>query len=155
MKLAEALMSRADLNRRYAQLRERLHTVARIQEGESPAEKPGPLLAELDRVLDKLETLIRQINLTNSVSVLGDGLTLTAALAKRDVLSQRRNAYASLAKAASVRQDRYSRSEVKFVATVAVSDLRKRADQLSRDYRILDAQIQEANWKLELREQEG
>ena len=51
MKLAEALQERADLNRRIEQLRARLENNALVQEGESPAEDPSELLAELDRCL--------------------------------------------------------------------------------------------------------
>jgi len=74
------------------------------------------------------------------------------ALAERDILSLRRTAYADLAQAASVRQDRYSKSEVKFISTVDVAALQKKADDLAKQYRELDARIQEANWQVELLE---
>ena len=48
MKLAEALQERADLNRRIQQLQQRLTNNALVQEGETPAEDPAELLAELD-----------------------------------------------------------------------------------------------------------
>ena len=48
MKLAEALSLRADLQRRIAALRERLRKNARVQEGDTPAEDPLELLAELN-----------------------------------------------------------------------------------------------------------
>ena len=49
MKLAEALTLRGDLQKRAAQLQTRLHNNAKVQEGESPAEDPRQLLAELER----------------------------------------------------------------------------------------------------------
>lgn len=62
---------------------------------------------------------------------------------KRDFLT-------SVADAASTRQDRYSKSEVKFLATVSVGDIQRQIDQLSKHYRELDTAIQELNWKTEL-----
>jgi hypothetical protein len=64
----------------------------------------------------------------------------------------RRAAYAELAQAASVTQSRYTRTEVRYVSTVSVAELQKRADQLAREYRELDARIQELNWNTELLE---
>ena len=55
MKLAEALQERADLNRRIAQLNNRLSCNATVQEGEQPAENPSELLKELDSCIDRLE----------------------------------------------------------------------------------------------------
>ena len=57
---------------------------------------------------------------------------------------------ASLADAASTRQDRYSKSEVKFVATVSVAALQKEVDSLSKLYRETDTRLQELNWNTEL-----
>ena len=54
MKLAEALILRADCQKRFEQLKSRLLTNARIQEGDQPAEKPQDLLAEIERVADEL-----------------------------------------------------------------------------------------------------
>ena len=48
MKLAEALILRADLQKRLEQLRQRLILNAQVQEGEQPAEDPESLLRELD-----------------------------------------------------------------------------------------------------------
>lgn len=48
MKLAEALILRADTQKRIAQLKERLLLNAKVQAGDQPAEKPESLLAERD-----------------------------------------------------------------------------------------------------------
>lgn len=152
MKLAEALILRADQQKRIEQLKQRLLRNAKVQEGDEPAENPQPLLEELDRVSEELERLIQRINHTNSAAELEPGLTLTDALATRDVLRLKHGIYRNLAQAATVTQDRYSRSEVKFKSTVQVSDIQKRADQLAKEYRELDAKIQQANWQTELSE---
>ena len=125
---------------------------AKVQEGEAPPEAPADLLAEVERTAGELEALIRRINRTNAQTPLDDGRTLTDALAARDVLGVRRAIYADLATAATVTQDRYSKSEVKFKSTVSVAETQQRADRLAREFRELDARIQEANWRTELAE---
>src|SRR5689334_21344145 len=150
MKLAEALIRRADCQKRFEQLKARLIVNAKVQEGDVPAETPAELFAELERVANELLQFIKRINKTNSVTVFSAGETLSDVLAARDVLALQRAAYAEMAQAASITQGRYTRSEVKYVATVNVADLQKRADELAKNYRELDARIQELNWQTEL-----
>ena len=68
------------------------------------------------------------------------------ALAERDVLKIRYNAYRELATAASTSQGRTTRSEVKFISTVSVAATQRKADDLAKQYRELDTRIQEADW---------
>lgn len=150
MKLAEALILRADCKKRLEQLKARVVRNARVQEGDAPAEEPQGLLAEVERVARELTDLVKRINRTNSATILGDGLSLSDALAERDALGLRQRLYSDLAQAASLSQDRFSRSEVKYVSVVNVADAQQRADELAREYRTLDARIQELNWKVEL-----
>ena len=150
MKLAEALLLRADCQKRMEQLKSRLIGSAKLQEGDVPPENPQKLLVEVEAVADQLMDLIRRINRTNSTTTFVEGSSLADALAERDVLLLRRNIYNDLATFASVRQDRITRSEVKYISAVDVADTRKRADELAKNYRELDARIQELNWKTEL-----
>jgi hypothetical protein len=150
MKLAEALIRRADSQKRFEQVKSRLVNNAKVQEGDAPAETPAELIAELGRVANELLELIKRINKTNSVTAFSDRETLSDALAQRDVLKLQRAAYAELAQAGSITQGRYMRSEVKFVATVNVAEIQKRSDELAKNYRELDARIQELNWQTEL-----
>lgn len=150
MKLAEALILRADTKTRIEQLRQRLANNAKVQEGDKPAEKPADLLKEMEQTAAEYEKLIRQINKTNSETEFSKGKTLTDALAERDVLSLRRGVYAGLVNAATVSQQMYSRSEIKFVSTIEVGKTQKTVDKLSKEYRELDAKIQEFNWKTDL-----
>ena len=46
--------------------------------------------------------------------------------------------------------NRYSQSEVKLVSTVDVAALQRQVDSVSREHRLLDAQIQQLNWQVEL-----
>lgn len=152
MKLAEALILRADCQKRFQQLHARVLRIAKVQEGDEPAENPTELIVELEGVSGELAALIKRINKTNVTTVFREEQTLADALAERDVLSLRRNVYSGLAQAASVTQERYSRSEVKFKSTVNVPEIQKRADDLAKSYRELDSKIQELNWKVELSE---
>ncbi|MFG1654803.1 DIP1984 family protein [Micromonospora sp. NPDC049275] len=154
MRLGEALTERAEAVRRVEQLRARITGSARYQEGEVPPEDAAELLAELDRVLDDLETLIRRINRTNAAVPVGDLGTLTDALARRDVLRLRHSAITAAADAAAGggrgHAARQLRSELKMLAALPVAELRGRADELARDLRELDVQIQRTNWEAEL-----
>ena len=145
MKIAEALALRADLQKRLEQLKQRLVKNARIQEGDAPEEDPVELQSELERSARELTLLIQRINRTNAASQFGAG-TLADALAERDVLKLRYNAYRELANAASTSQARLTRSEVKFISTVSVASIQRKADDLAKEYRELDTRIQEADW---------
>jgi hypothetical protein len=123
---------------------------ARVQEGDESAEDTSALLAEVERAFARLLELVSKINQTNARTAFGAAQTISDAIAERDITGKKRDLLAGLAEAASTRQDRYSKSEVKFVATVSVSELQKHADHLSKRFRELDTQLQELNWNTEL-----
>ncbi|MGK7904380.1 MAG: DIP1984 family protein [Hormoscilla sp.] len=150
MKLAEALILRADCQKKVQQLRARLTRSAQVQEGEAPPEDPQALIAELDATVNELVELIKKINSTNSRTNLEDGMTMSDALAQRDAILLKRSVYDSLVNAAAVNQNRYGRSEIKTFSTVNVAELQGQMDIMSRDYRELDTKIQAANWTTEL-----
>lgn len=150
MKLAEALVLRADCQRRIAQLKQRLERVVKVQEGEQPAEDPAELLVELERTMEEFTSLIQKINKTNSHTLYSDGKSLADVLAERDNMMQKRKILNDLLELASIRQDRYSRAEVKFHTVIEVKDLQKQVDELSKDYRELDFRIQEKNWTTDI-----
>lgn len=152
MKLSEALILRADAQKRLNQLKERIVNNVKVQEGDTPTESVSSLLTQAEEVANTYQTLIRQINKTNLHTEFATGMTLTDALAERDVLALRRNLYQELVNAANVRQERFTRSEVKFTLTVNISEMQKQVDQLAKAYRELDMKIQEANWRTELME---
>lgn len=152
MKLAEALILRADGQKRIEQLKQRLIRNAKVQAGDQPAEEPEKLLEELERVAGDVLSLIRRINRTNAATELTQGQTLADAIAGRDVLRLRASIHRDLAQAATITQDRYSKSEVKFVSTMDVRRMQKRADDLAKEIRLLDTSIQETNWRVDLME---
>ena len=149
MKLATALLERADLQKRISELGNRLNQNAKVQEGDIPAEDPKALLEELDTDLIRLEELISKINKTNNATV-SDGMTLTDMLAKRDCLKQRIGIMRDFLDNASAKINRYSQTEIKIMSTVSVSDLQKSIDNWSRELRETDELIQSLNWTTEL-----
>jgi uncharacterized protein DUF6847 len=149
MKLAEALVLRADLQKRLAQLRERLRQSALVQEGEQPPENPEQLLTELDHLLSQLGVMIARINRTNMQTRLSDEI-LSDALARRDMLSLRYSIITGLAETAANRIERYGRSEIRKISTVDVAALRRQLDEIARQRRELDTAIQATNWAVDL-----
>jgi hypothetical protein len=155
MKLAEALILRADLQKRVGQLRERLAASAAVQEGEAPPEEPDQLFAELERLGEQLEELIGRINRTNLQATLPDGTTITDALARRDVLRLQHGVLLNTIAAATETATglygrRYSRSEIKTVPTIDVAARRRQADRIAEEIRVLDTAVQATNWAVDL-----
>lgn len=149
MKLAEALTMRADLQKRLAQLGERLNNNAKVQEGDSPAEEPKTLLAELDQVAQQLEQLIARINLTNAQTLV-EGETLTELIARKDVMTLKNMTLRSFLSEASSKVDRYSNKEIRIQSTVDVRALQKSVDDAAAAIRALDTKIQMTNWTTDL-----
>jgi len=152
VKLAEALILRADHQRRLEGLRERLVRSAKVQEGESALEDPALLLREVNDLLMQLTHLIQRINRTNSRCLVDGQKTLSDALAERDVLGLKRSVLDSLVQATGIQIDRYSKSELKFLATVNVRELQREIDGIAQAYRELDTKIQSINWSTDLAE---
>ncbi len=154
-KLAEALVERKSLQQQFARLCERLKASARVQEGDSPDESPAALLEEAWQVLNEIKHLTIQINQTNMLAGLPEGrgqrltMTLMEAIAERDRLHGEKPLLEQLSPAARVEPTRgyaMTRNEVKWRATVDVAAMQKQIDAVSKDYRLLDTRIQEANW---------
>ncbi|MDY6937137.1 MAG: DIP1984 family protein [Cyanobacteriota bacterium] len=150
MKLAEALILRADCQKRVVQLQQRLNRNAKVQEGETPSEDPQALLTEVNAAIVELMSLIQRINRTNSRTELESGQMLSDALAQRDTLLMQYRVYNGFITAASAPQNRYGQSEIKIFSTVNIAELQGQTDRLSQECRILDTSIQAANWNTEL-----
>jgi len=150
MKLAEALLQRKELLTKVSQLENRILQDALVQEGDEPAENPLELLAEQQAAIEELESLITRINKTNMTNKIERNITIADAIVTRDMLNLRRNTLERLANQAKITQSRATKSEIKFVATVDVKEIRKECDVASKQIRELDAEIQAANWNVEL-----
>lgn len=88
MKLAEALLIRADQKKKILSLRERIAQNAMAQEGDAPREDVAKLIAECFAVVAEQQALILKINAANATARLPDGRLLAEVLAARDVLMQ-------------------------------------------------------------------
>ncbi|MDM8550194.1 DIP1984 family protein [Desulfobacterales bacterium HSG2] len=150
MKLAEALIERKSVKTKMEEVKKRIYQNAQVQEGDEPTESPSELLEELNRETKKFEEFVIRINQTNNVAKLNNGMTIMEALTKRDMLRYKHYIYTNLADKATPPASRYSQREIKFVPAVSVSELRKKADEIAKECRLLDTKIQEANWITEL-----
>lgn len=149
MKLATALSERADLQRRISELGVRLNNNAKVQDGEKPSEDPQELLTELNKDFERLEELVARINHTNNETKSGD-VTLTDLIAKRDCLKQKIGIMRNFLNTASEKVSRYSKTEIRILSTVSVSELQKEVDRLSKELRETDETIQGLNWTTDL-----
>lgn len=152
MKLAEALIVRGDIQKRLAQLQDRLKRSAWVQEGSAPHEDPTKLRQQVASLIEQLQKLIYQINQANMTTRLNSGMTLTEALALRDTLTLHQNILRSVADAASERVERYGAAEIRRVPTIDVAQLRDEIDRLAKERREIDTAIQAANWATDLSE---
>ena len=145
MKLAEALIERAEMQKVIAALESRMMQNVKIQEGDEAAEDVGELMKQYEEVMGELEKLIIRINETNFQS------GLSQMLAHRDRLKNHIGIMRKLCDECSISQgNRFSRNEVKFVRCIDVADFQRRIDVLSKEYRTLDTQIQAKNWSIEI-----
>jgi hypothetical protein len=150
MIVGEALSRRADLQKRVGQIQDRLQASVLVQEGDTPPESPDNLLIELGSLFDELQELIGKINHTNASTRLPGGETVTEGLARRDVLAMRQGGLRGVVRAATSEERqglfRYSRSEIRMVRQVSVGDIQARIDELAKQRRELDAELQAHNW---------
>lgn len=150
MKLAEALIMRKDLQTRLMHLQSRIKDNLVVQDGEAPSEDPAQLIKTLENTQNRFTTLVQAINRTNVKTVFDERRSLADALAERDGYLEKRNAYASVAKHATVTQDRYSKSEIRKVSLLSATDTQQQADLWAMRFRQLDLLIQAKNWQTDL-----
>ena len=149
MKLAEALNLRADLQKRIANLRERLIKNAKVQEGDTPSEEPNMLLNELNDNIIELENIIKSINKTNSSTYIGNE-SISDIIAKRDALGLKLSILRSFISESANKIERYSNKEIKILSTVNVAEKQKEIDKLSKEYRLIDTKLQGLNWTTDI-----
>jgi len=150
MKLAEALIERAELQRENAKLLSRIRDNAMVQEGDTPAENPEDLIPEYDKNMERLLVLTQRINETNSKTAFDDKMSLAEAIALRDCLGAKNRAYRDIYEQATIKPDRYSQKEVKFVRCIDVKGLQTHIDRFSKEYREVDTKLQGLNWTVDL-----
>ena len=150
MKLAEALIERKAIKNKMEELKKRIYQNSQVQEGDEPVELPLTLMKLLYKESDEFEKLVICINTANIKTELSNGMNMMEALIKRDMLRYKHFIYNNLADKATPSTDRYSQREIKFVSTIDITDVRKKADEIAKESRLLDMKIQEANWSTDL-----
>ena len=149
MKLAEALIERAEIQKRNVQLFNRITSNVRVQEGDIPAEEPEELIAEYEENMKRLLFLVQKINKTNDTTPFGNG-TVADAIAQRDNLKTKIGIYRSVYEAATIRQERYNTKEIKFVRCIDAKALQHTINELSKQNREIDTKLQGINWTVDL-----
>lgn len=150
MKLAEALLLRAEHQKKLEELEARIQANLKVQEGDELQEDPEALLQAAMAEQEALCALVRRINRTNHALRLEGEMTLSDALAERDMLRGKRALLARVAESARNRDYRLTHSEVKMRLMVDQGKLQKEIDALSKQFRELDTRIQGINWTSEL-----
>ena len=150
MKLAEALLIRADQKKKILSLRERIGQNALAQEGDAPREDVAKLIAECFGVIAEQQQLILQIDAANAAAKLPDGRALAQVLAARDTLMQQHATLKLAVDSTHKESDRYSMREIKWVPQLDVAATQKQMEDLSKKIRQLNVQIQETNWRVEI-----
>lgn len=150
MKIAEALVLRAEAKKKFESLRIRIGDNARVQEGDTPHEDPSELMKQALHALSAFTDLIQRINVANSVNKLPDGRTLMEAIGQLRELERRHSLICHAISAASSEPDRYSRQEIKWVSTIDVKEYQQQLEEVALQIRDLNLLIQETNWTTDL-----
>lgn len=151
MKLAEALIKRADGQKAINELKNRLLQCLLVQEGENPPENPNELLDAITNTVATQINLVERINFTNIATSLPEphNYTIMAGIARRDYLTWLVAFMRELATRA-VPTQRYSTTEFKWQSTLDPKVLNTKADELTKERRELDTAIQAAGWNTDL-----
>lgn len=150
MKLAEALILRADIIAKISDLKTRLINNSRYQEGAEVVETPESLFEQLNACFPQLEKIIERINRTNSSTLIGKK-TIAELIVEKDCIAKKHKIYKEFCDSASGENaKRYSRSEIIERPSTDIPTVRKQVDLLAKQYRELDNKLQAANWNTDL-----
>ena len=150
MKLAEALLLRSDLQTKLASLQQRINSNVLIQEGDQPSEDPNALIKEAFAVNSELHALIQRIHATNAQAQTIQGQPLLRVLNARDSLTQQHRILQQAIDSSQRENGRYSSSEIRWIKSISVAELQKQADDISRQLRQSNLEIQASNWQVDL-----
>ncbi len=150
MKLAEALLRRAECQEKLEALKQRILASLKVQENEKPFEDPYALLDQALALQERLCEWIGKINRRNAQVALPSGELLADALVRREMLLKKRNLLMDIVGNATEKNYRLTHAEVKMVLTMDIGKLNTLADDLSKQYRELDTTIQALNWTEDL-----
>lgn len=150
MKLAEALLLRADIQKKLASLQTRAQKYTVVQEGERPAEDPNEILKQVAGVAGELHRLMFAINTANLKHTIASGESITEALAKRDSFVLHHRILVGVVESCVKPVERYGVKEIRWITTIDVPTLQRQIDDMAKQIRELNAAIQEVGWRVEL-----
>ena len=150
MKLAEALLIRSDMQKKLAQIKGRIRSNVKVQEGDTPNEDPNALMIEASQIITELSILIERIHRTNAIAMTDKGQSMLTLLVERDTLEMRHKLLMETIEATSSEADRYSPREIKWNIMVSVAGLQKQADDIAMKLRKINIVIQANNWQIDL-----
>lgn len=150
MKLAEALTLRKEYQEKLENIRTRISQNIKAQEGDKPLEDPNILIKEAMKINDDMCVLIQKINEVNYETKLSNGMKLKDALTLKESILSKRDFLSNIASEAGRKDMRLTRSEIRMNVTVDVVLLQKEIDKLSKEYRMLDNELQSLNWQTEM-----
>lgn len=150
MKLAEALLIRSDMQKKLAQIKGRIRSNVKVQEGDMPNEDPNALMVDASQIITELATLIERIHRTNAIAETDKGQSMLALLVERETLELRHKLLIEAIEATDTEADRYSHREIKWSIMVSVASLQKQADDIAMKLRKINIVIQANNWQIDL-----
>ena len=150
MKLAEALLIRSDMQKKLAQIKARIRSNVKVQEGDTPNEDPNALMIDASQIITELSSLIERIHRTNALAKIDKGQSMLTLLVERDTLEMRHKLLIEAIDATDTEADRYSHREIKWNLMVSVVSLQKQADDIAMKLRKINIAIQSNNWQIDL-----
>ena len=150
MKLAEALLIRSDMQKKLAQIKGRIRSNVKVQEGDTPNEDPNALMIDASQIIIELSVLIERIHRTNAIAKTDQGQSMMTLLVERDTLEMRHKLLIDAIEATDTEADRYSHREIKWNIMVSVAGLQKQADDIAMKLRKINIVIQANNWQIDL-----
>ena len=150
MKLAEALLTRSDMQKKLAQLKGRIRSNVKVQEGDTPSEDPNALMIDASQIITELTVLIERIHRTNAIAKTDKDQSMLMLLVERDTLKMRHKLLNEAIEATDTESDRYSHREIKWNIMVSVAGLQKQADDIAMKLRKINIVIQANNWQIDL-----
>ena len=150
MKIAEALNERAALKASLSQIKYRMIKNAKVQEGDIPAEDVKELSKKYEDINKTLTNIICKINKTNQLVKNDDGVSLADLITQRESYKHLIKVYSDLYDEAIIEKDRFSRNEIRFICTINPAEIQKNINEYSKQFRILDTEIQGINWTTDL-----
>ena len=150
MKLAEALLIRSDMQKKLAQLKGRIRSNVKVQEGDTPSEDPNALMIDASQIITELSVLIERIHRTNAVAKTDKGQSMLTLLVERDTLELHHKLLLEAIEATQGETERYSPREIKWHVMISVASLQKQADDIAMKLRKINIVIQANNWQIDL-----